>query len=361
MRALSNLKPLQQKGFSLIELMIGMVLGLLIMGAVISVALSSLKTYRTTKAVNEIHDNARYAFEFVGRDIREAGFTPCGNDIDVANVLLNYSDNNANTSELDWWGDMSVVSGLASGDYSAADWVGTDMAVPWNGSPVLRLQTIDGAVYTVVDHSPPTAATMELSPHDIDDGDILLVCDYESAAIFQANVNGSDKILHPANKGSGAASLVPGNCSKGLGYKPACKEDADDANGKIKSFEGGQIVRLQPKIWYVGCNGRPKSSPDCSVPEGRSIFFTKWDPSDEYSNGDSRSPGLKSIELVSGVKSMGISYRESSGAGNYVSAPSNWDDVNAIKLNLELENSSAGVGGVSRSFEAVFALRNRLL
>jgi type IV pilus assembly protein PilW len=60
-------------GFSLVELMIAMLLGLFIIGGVISVFLSNRVAYRQNENLARMQENARYAFEVVGRDIREVG------------------------------------------------------------------------------------------------------------------------------------------------------------------------------------------------------------------------------------------------------------------------------------------------
>lgn len=69
----SNIR-LRQRGVSLIELMISMTLGLLIIIAIGYVYLGAKSSFNSQNAMATIQENARYAFEFIGSDVRMAGF-----------------------------------------------------------------------------------------------------------------------------------------------------------------------------------------------------------------------------------------------------------------------------------------------
>src|SRR3546814_391989 len=58
-----------QRGFTLIELMVAMVLGLLVVAAAGSLFMSSRKVYGTTASINRIQENQRIAFEMLARDV----------------------------------------------------------------------------------------------------------------------------------------------------------------------------------------------------------------------------------------------------------------------------------------------------
>ena len=65
----------QQGGFSLIELMIALVLGLVIVGAVINAFLSMSQTYKVQDALSRSQESGRFALELVSQELRMAGFT----------------------------------------------------------------------------------------------------------------------------------------------------------------------------------------------------------------------------------------------------------------------------------------------
>ena len=67
-------KDLNQKGFSLIELMIGLVLGLFVTGIVITVFMQSKRSYNQDDEIARLQENGRYALQVMSRDLTLAGF-----------------------------------------------------------------------------------------------------------------------------------------------------------------------------------------------------------------------------------------------------------------------------------------------
>ncbi|WP_434456879.1 PilW family protein [Stutzerimonas urumqiensis] len=63
-----------QRGLSLIELMIAMLISLLLLGGVLQVFLSSKELYHTNTAVARVQEAGRFATEFVAFDVRQAGY-----------------------------------------------------------------------------------------------------------------------------------------------------------------------------------------------------------------------------------------------------------------------------------------------
>ncbi|WP_261843466.1 PilW family protein [Aliamphritea ceti] len=66
-----------QRGLSMIELMVSMVIGLVIMGAVLQAFLSTNQSYRIQNAQSRIQEDGRAAIHFVAQDIRAADFWGC--------------------------------------------------------------------------------------------------------------------------------------------------------------------------------------------------------------------------------------------------------------------------------------------
>ncbi len=122
-------------GFSLVELMIAMVLGILVMGAAFAVFMSNQNTYRANEGLNRIQESARTAVELMSRDIRAAGGSACSNlatmeTNDTESVLLDrtpvFGDANEVTvvsgSELAYATEASTASTvtIAEGELDAA-------------------------------------------------------------------------------------------------------------------------------------------------------------------------------------------------------------------------------------------------
>lgn len=63
----------RQYGLSLIELMLGMLIGLILLGGIIQTMLASKQAGETQRSMSAITDDARFLFDFMARDLRMAG------------------------------------------------------------------------------------------------------------------------------------------------------------------------------------------------------------------------------------------------------------------------------------------------
>ena len=64
----------RRNGFTLIELMIAMVLGLVVMGGVVTLFAQSQRSFRVDKSISNMQAEARFALQEISRDLRMAGF-----------------------------------------------------------------------------------------------------------------------------------------------------------------------------------------------------------------------------------------------------------------------------------------------
>lgn len=68
------MKCTNQNGVTLIELMISMVIGIFLVGAIGSVYLASQETYRVSELVSRMQDSGRVAMQILTEDLQMAGF-----------------------------------------------------------------------------------------------------------------------------------------------------------------------------------------------------------------------------------------------------------------------------------------------
>lgn len=66
-----------QQGSSLVELMIGMVISLLLIGGMVTLFINNKQTYRYNEELARIQENGRFAIEFLQRNFRHAGHLGC--------------------------------------------------------------------------------------------------------------------------------------------------------------------------------------------------------------------------------------------------------------------------------------------
>lgn len=69
--------PAHQLGFSIVELMVAILIGLIILGGVVQVMVTSKHTFLGQEDMSYIQENARYAVDVIGRDIQGAGYWGC--------------------------------------------------------------------------------------------------------------------------------------------------------------------------------------------------------------------------------------------------------------------------------------------
>ena len=80
-----------QQGFSLVELMIAMLLGLLLLVGVVNLFLGSSQTYRLQEALFRVQESGRFALDIMQRDLLNAGFQnviPIGANRDTSIVAV---------------------------------------------------------------------------------------------------------------------------------------------------------------------------------------------------------------------------------------------------------------------------------
>ncbi len=65
-----------QRGFTLIELMIAMLIGVFLMSGVIQIFLSAKQAYRLQENLSRLQENGRLAINLIAKDIRMAGYSP---------------------------------------------------------------------------------------------------------------------------------------------------------------------------------------------------------------------------------------------------------------------------------------------
>lgn len=298
-------------GFTLIELMIAIAISVILLNGVLQIFQSSKQSYRVADNLGRVQENARYALDVLAREIRQVGFLPCRiatkeGDAQVANVL------NTTTDEYDFFG--APITGFEGGGTFPVEFQaeGSTAGTRLAGSDGFRVLRGGSNVYSVVEHT-PTSAQLKINTiaHDINPNDILMVCDTESAAIFQAtnaNPGNNNTIVH--NTGSG----TPGNCTKGLGFPVACT-----ANGTAKSFgPDSQVVKLSASIFYVGAS---------LATDGDALPTNSLYRRDQVNIGGNLQFG-DPLELVQGIETMqvlyGVALTPSGSAVRYVTA----DDVN---------------------------------
>lgn len=234
----------QQRGVTLIELLITLAFGLVLILATMSVYMANNQTFRQVENLSRLNENARIAFELLGREFREAGATPCGNSL-ISNILNNPSVVNWGVGQrvITPYGKTQVMPTRAFGTGAAQRVNGTDALIVSSGNQDSGL--------TVAVHNPVTASIElnKIGPGFVPN-EIVLACDFRFATIFQiTNDPTNSKILEHKQ----TASTTSGNCTSVL-FKAGQQVSCASANGE--SIVGASIIKISTVSWFVANNGR---------------------------------------------------------------------------------------------------------
>lgn len=383
------------KGFSLVELMIALVLGLLLTAGLIQLFSGTRLTFRTNDALARVQENGRFALELLKRDLRTAGTHGfCAGRIEIRNHLDTACTNgsvdlfNASRTLTGWEydgtapdDDYTIPNALDPTSTSLSDWSSSattgalpsllaNRVVP--GSDVLVVRRVDVVPnLTAAGVTPENANAIPLSRnHGLGDDAIVMVTNCATGAdLFQNRSNANASAL---SAGSGSCSNPgPGNrnsnCLEG-GRTVSCDWSTEyDENMQMFSvtvvayYIGTNPNTGQPGLYRLNMlNGTSAAQPQELI-EGAENMQVLYGFSDAAPTGDGQS--VDAWETAASVPAGGweqvIALRLALG----VRSPETADtDRTAVTLDLSETNVTAPADGRLRQpFSATIALRNRVI
>ncbi len=291
-----------QRGFTVTELMVAMTVSLIVLGSLSTVLVNSKKNYAIQDSLSRLQENARFALNFMVRDLRMAGYYGCMDNIRKVT-------NNVNTGGTGSLFDSSVpLEGLEQG---SANWQPTSSVfrvgeVNANTDAItIRFADAKARIPVVPPYMPQESAVLQLTVgNKLKVGDIVVVTDCASADIFQItgpqNPDTTGTINH--NTGTG----TPGNATQKLS----------------KTYEeNSQLIKIKSVRYFVGT----------SAVSGYPALFR-----DSVVNGVAQAD-----ELVDGVENLQILYGEDTARNDripdqYVNANNvtDWGNVVAVRVTL---------------------------
>lgn len=356
-------KHKKQKGLTLVELMIAVVLGLILVAGVIQIFVANKQTYRVTDAQSRLQENARFALEVLTRDIRSAGYSGCRaiermnvNQIAKAPVPSPMSEN-------------TII--LGSEADSATSWspaLPIELGTVVGGTDVISLQHGTSCGAALNDNIGSTDGDIQIVAANscrISANDILMIADCEDAHIFRASevttVSDIQNINHDDR------SNLADNFCKSYATTPPASGACSAGESKLYNYDA-EVFKFSALTYFIrlGANGDPALwAYDQSVITGAS------NPS----------------ELVEGIEDLQVLYgaddNDDDIVDRYVTAKvindaNDWDKVISAQINIlaqtldtNLTTSNQSVhfngstitgsdGRLRRIFSSTIAIRNRV-
>lgn len=311
----------RQSGLGLVEIMIALVVGLILIGGLLQLFISSRQTFAVQEGMARLQENGRFALALLADDLRETGYRGCTSIGPLTNTL-----NQSASAAYDF---AAGVQGFDNIGDSPPTGLGIAAAVP--GSDILVIKRMDGEPVRIVKNNNGAQLFAEVtgvqSGACADDsdrisgfcrGDILLVSDCVKSRVFQATgltVTGSGaaqtvNVEH-------AASGTPGNASDSASW------GGQSGTAAERFGEGAELARVASYVFYI--------APGAGADAPPALF---------------RQSGGVAEELIDNVEDMqilyGINTDDDAGRAvdDYVTAAgvSDWAQVVSIRLALLLRS-----------------------
>lgn len=343
------------RGLTLIELMVALLITSVILVALVQVFITTRHSYQVDEGLARLQENARFAIQFLTRDLRMAGATGCMGEPDQSKHprIFQYINPTSPVFNLDAStykpffgfdangpvpGSPYTVSSLYPPTPVSSTTPGLDPAfAPWGaieGSDVLVLyfQSGDAAPIDPVLSTPTSIAVVP--PHGINDGQIVMVSDCDRAFVFQvtgvASAGPVDMLSHTPG-GTPGNSCVDWSACPTTALTPR-RKSANFGSTPTQLFgPGAQVGQFRIVTYFIGAGG-PALAPVPAL--YRAVF-------DETGVAGAE-------ELVEGIENMQISYGvDTNGDGvidNYMTAAQVddggfWLSVKTVRIGLLVASS----------------------
>lgn len=276
----------RQRGLTLIELLVSMVIAMIVLAGVVQMMVDNKVKFKLADELAFIQENARFALDELGRDLRMVGYSGCGTTTAVANVVDSTDDFYAGFGLVGW--DGSENANEFPVEFRADLW-GSGNA---NAPDAFLIRRLDADEAEIIDDSAPntnnSAVIKIVGSHDIEKGAILVAINQNctQVSIFQHTGIGNDQYIH--NTG---ASTSPGNCTKSLFGSGDCN---NTGGLSTKDFgNGGMVAAFSANAYYIA-----PSSIDASIP---SLYREKV-------QATAGASATVAEELIIGVENMQVTY-----------------------------------------------------
>jgi type IV pilus assembly protein PilW len=335
---LTHTSRYHQRGVSMAELMIAMLLGIILMAGVLQLFSSNKSTFISMEGISEIQDGARAGIERVKSRVRMASYMGCSN----VNAI---NPNNV----------AAGVAAVAFGPNNVVNGVDNDAAVNAivDGTDTLTVVFATAANTALVTDMTSTAdvITITTNPNNFQKNNALIITDCENADVFGASA--------VVDTGTGGPFTIA-----------HATADATDTFNAVNTLSkpylasNSLIMRLSSATYSVQNTGRF----DAAGNPVRALFETLPGPGGP-------------TEIITGVEDMQIEYGEdTSGDGNadtYVDASSvgSWSGVVSARITLliatereigpnprpytDLAGNPQSDRHMRRTFTTTIGLRNR--
>lgn len=311
-----------QQGMTLVELMVGLAIGMFVVAVMGTVYVGSKVTFNSQESTSRLQENSRFAVDILAADLRMAGFRGCNGQTGAQSAVKNTLNSASSLT-------YNFSRGIAASHYTGSNWLpALDASLsalsPATTGDVITIYRPSGSGHALTAEMSDGSADLQISATaNIASGDLLVVTDCAGAAVFQAtnsNPGSSGTIEHQ----TGVSGLTPGVATVNLGR--AYLQDA-------------LVYRAQAITYYLAPSARQP---------GLLALWSYATPG--YGAADT------ALELITGVERMtatfGIDTNGDQAADKFVTADgvTDWTLVMSARLELLLDSPDANTTTVPQSY-----------
>lgn len=262
--------PRRRNGYTLVELLLVQLLGLLMIGVLLRLLPAGLSLRESASAAAMVQENQRLALETLDHLVAQAGFAGCHGGRSHVSVV-DTADPRVSPRLAAWAYRRFRLFGRDADDIGAIDAV---MGPGWGRSrfhyqgraigDLLWLQSVENAQMLVTDHDPDgeSLSVSPLDPLSIEPGSVLRASDCHHSATFQVSDLAVDRSPDPANVRIGYQRAGAVNCAAvgdrvllgGIG-SPTCAPGNGGRFGQYRFPAGSRVMPLRSTLLYIGRHG----------------------------------------------------------------------------------------------------------
>ncbi len=314
----------KQYGFSMIELMLASVLGLVLIGGVMEIFISNKASYKTQEGIARIQENGRMLHRFLTFEIRPAGYQGCMNLVNTPpNILVSSPSENLAFSSTDVISGHDYDGGSSQWQPSLPNWLTTSITgnaiEPGTDVIIIRKAASESVNLNTVMTSTTNGLVV---PERIDFAadDTLFITDCHRSDIFKAT----------GVAGAGTGQLTISHDASSNTSPDLSKLYQTDA----------EVTRLELLAFYVKDTGRRNRAGDKIL----SLYRQELD-------GTEREiiEGIENIQITYGIDTTGDGNADTFSNANTVSSNNQWDKVVSVNI-AALINSIEAVNEMKQGY-----------
>lgn len=321
----------KQRGLSLIEILVALVISLFLLGGIIQVYLGNKSAYGFSDAISRIQENGRFALDSITTDVRMAGFWGCVPFQRDKDNDGQFSDDNPHIQN-----HLNFVAGDLY-DFLNTPAITATANDGTNGSDSL---TIKGAkagqsVFAATLSSPGSDPIQVSSEVSFRANDIVLITNCFSANVFEIDSASKDAntgittLTHTTGSGS---ATTPGNTN--LNTCGAAEHCLLNENDSAYTSANAAAFVMQTVRYFIG-----PSDVDATIPALRRV---------ENGTDDELIEGVEQMQLLFGVDTDADGF-----PNQYLTsdAIADMNQVKAIRVALVIRSDATGLTESNQTYQ----------